>query len=315
MHDQVEIVQQRPGRDVAGNEAGGVVEQDGKLSQSDRLAGKLASRSTALDHLFDAIGGQLRVERRGQRSGSILRGWFWKRELSRTPCFDFLRRKQVRCFVHLPHRGVVYFRPGVGDRGQLQRVRCWRRGRLFLHVSERRHRQRDLFLRVHIKQGIQLRVDKSDYQLRGKTERGRHGEQVGEHGAVVPTKVAIGAGTIFPGVAPVGAGGNDENRSGGRRRVGGHCVHYDLTVVARAQLAQPELSGAEVINPRRQSWKVLANNVEFDLVERPGTSRGPEKYLAAGIFAALGDAGGEEQELRELVEAGNPLGFGRGDRS
>jgi len=78
----------------------------------------------------------------------------------------------------------------------------------------------------------------------------------------------------------------------------------------RAQAAQAELGGCEVIDASLQVGKITANQIKLDLVERPGAGGGAKVEFAAGIFSPAGDAGGEVQELGRRFQIERCVGLG-----
>src|SRR5690349_11356020 len=76
-------------------------------------------------------------------------------------------------------------------------------------MAEGYERKGNLTLWIDIQQSVHICVQESADQLGRHSKSRGDREQVGEKGAIIPAKVSIGSGLIFPGIAPVGAGTND----------------------------------------------------------------------------------------------------------
>ena len=166
------------------------------------------------------------------------------------------------------------------------------RGRLLM--PDRNQREYHLTFGVEAEQFINLRVDKPGQNLGRKIRGFGYRQKIGQDGAIIPAEVAIGAGAVFPGVAPVGAGANDDYRSVGDRWFAARGLDQRLPEVARPQLAQAELGDAEVVDASRKpastgagqsfTWKIGADDVEFDFVECARcTLRREKKFLPARV--------------------------------
>jgi len=79
-----------------------------------------------------------------------------------------------------------------------------------------------------------------------------NGEHVGQDGAVIPSEMTVSAGAVFPGVAPVSARANDDDRRMSYRGVAGRGLNQNLPEVAGAKLAQSEFRSSKVIHARRK---------------------------------------------------------------
>src|SRR5260370_13087045 len=97
--------------------------------------------------------------------------------------------------------------------------------------------------------------------------------------------MAVGAGLILPGIAPVGASADDGERrvSDGRFAAGG--LDQYAAIVSGTQLAQAKLGGSEVVDAGLKLGEVAAAEVELDLVERSGAGGDAKIDLAARIFS------------------------------
>src|SRR4029077_15874979 len=137
-------------------------------------------------------------------------------------------------------------------------------------MTQGHEREGHLALGVYIQQAVYRRVHKPAHYFGGQAQGGGDGQPVREPRGVVPAKMAIGAGLILPGIAPVGAGADDgEGRvSDGRFAAGG--LDQDAAIVSGAQMAQAKLGGSEVIDAGLKVDEVAADEVELDLVERSG---------------------------------------------
>src|SRR5215468_2832560 len=122
--------------------------------------------------------------------------------------------------------------------------------------------------------------------------------------------MAIRPRTIFPGVAPVGScEDHDERRvSDGFLRGGG--IDDDFAIVACAQLAEAEFGGTEVVDTRRQIWKILACQIQFNFVESSRAGRCTKKGLTPGELLAPRYSRRKVEELSEVFERGNLLAPG-----
>src|SRR5207302_7652015 len=142
----------------------------------------------------------------------------------------------------------------------------------------------------------------------GRKMRGiGHRQEIGKDGAVIPSEVAIGAGAIFPGIAPVRAGTNDYYRSLRNGLIVGRGFYQCLAEVAGSQLAQAELGHAEMIDASRKAGRIArtgrsvtrkigADDVEFDFVEGPGACRRAKKSFSLLVFLTANDSRGTEEE-------------------
>src|ERR1700682_60836 len=115
-------------------------------------------------------------------------------------------------------------------------------------MAERHERESHLALRIYIEQAIHGVVYESAYYFCRQAQRGADGQKVGEQGAVVPAEVAVGTVLILPGVAPVGGGADDGQRSVSDGWFGSRGFDQDAAIVSGAQAAQTELGGGEVID-------------------------------------------------------------------
>src|SRR5437899_418819 len=87
-------------------------------------------------------------------------------------------------------------------------------------MTQGHQREGHLTLGIYIEQAVYRRVHKTADYLGGQAQGGGDGQQVGQQRAVVPAEMAIGAGLIRPGIAPVGAGAADGDRRVDDRRKG-----------------------------------------------------------------------------------------------
>ena len=118
--------------------------------------------------------------------------------------------------------------------------------------------------------------------------------------------MAVAAGVIFPGIAPVGAGADDRYWGVCDGRVVARGFHQRLTEIAGSELAQTELGGAEMVDAGREARRVLdawhssarkitADDVEFDFVKGSGASGGAKKGFSLRMFLAPNNPCRKEQ--------------------
>src|ERR1700693_5923390 len=127
--------------------------------------------------------------------------------------------------------------------------------------------------------------------------------------------MAIGAGLILPGIAPVGAGANDGQRRVSDSRFAAGGLDEDAAIVSGAQLAQSELGRGEVIDAGSKigdfATNVATDQVELNLIERSGAGGRAEIDFAARIFSLPGDARGKVQELGYGLQIRRCISLGR----
>ena len=171
---------------------------------------------------------------------------------------------------------------------------------------------------VEAEQLIDLSVDEPGHNPGRKMRGFGHRQKIGKDGAVIPSEVAIGAGAIFPGVAPVSASTNNYYRSVRNGWIAGRGFDQCLAEVAGSQLAQAELGDAEMVDASRKTGRIFdagqsftrqigADDVEFDFVEGAGARGGAEKSFSLLVFLAPNDPRREEEELRQGLEIGHGL--------
>src|ERR1700730_3719927 len=130
--------------------------------------------------------------------------------------------------------------------------------------------------------------------------------------------MAVGAGVILPGVAPVGAGADDRDRGMRHARIFAGSINKGLSEISGSKLAQTEFGGTEMVDAggkaRRvlDAWdssagKIRADDIEFDFVEGAGTGGSAKESFSLRMLLAADDSGGEEQELRQRFEIGDGL--------
>src|SRR6202030_2320168 len=120
--------------------------------------------------------------------------------------------------------------------------------------------------------------------------------------AVVPAKMAVGAGLIFPGVAPVGASANDSERGVGDGRFAAGGFEEYAAIISGAQFAEAEFCRGEMIGTGIEAGQVAANEIELDFVERSGAAERAKVDFAASIVSLAGDAGGEIEKLGHRLQ-------------
>src|SRR6266852_7052094 len=160
-------------------------------------------------------------------------------------------------------------------------------------VAKSYKREGHFTLGIDVQQAIHAGVDEAAHDPGRQTEGGGNSEQVGEESAVVPAEMAVGAGLIFPGVAPAGAGANDGERGVGDGGFAAGGFEEDTTVISWAQEAEAEFGGGEVIDAGIEVSEGTANEIELDLIERAGAGGGAKKDFASGILSLAGEACGE----------------------
>ena len=228
------------------------------------------------------------------------------------PRFHFLGGIEKRGGVHFSHERIIHFalreRDGFeAKRGNLPRG--WRRESG--DVAEIYQGEGDFTLGINIQKAIDASIDEAANHPGWQTQGGGDGQLVREESAVVPAEMAIAAGLILPGVAPVDAGANDGEWRVGDGGFAGGGFDEDATIVSGAQSAQAELGGGEVIDAGIEVSEGTANEIELDLVERAGAGGGAKVEFTARIFSLAGDAGGEVEELGHRLQIRRGIGVGR----
>src|SRR5580692_3003446 len=79
-------------------------------------------------------------------------------------------------------------------------------------MAEGYHRKGYLAVRMDIQQPVHVCVHESADHLGRYAKSCADGQQIGQESAVIPAKVTISTGLIFPRIAPVRAGRNDGER-------------------------------------------------------------------------------------------------------
>ncbi len=120
-------------------------------------------------------------------------------------------------------------------------------------MPNRNQRECHFTFGVEAEQLVDLRVDEPGHNPGRKFRGLRYRHKIGEDGAVVPSEMAIGAGAIFPRVAPVRSGTDDGDRSVGNRWIAARGFDQRLPKVTRPQLAQAELSDTEMVDASRKA--------------------------------------------------------------
>src|SRR5215813_5153970 len=119
--------------------------------------------------------------------------------------------------------------------------------------------------------------------------------------------MAIRPGTIFPGVAPVRTGEDHDEGGMSDSFLGAGRIDNHFAIVPRAQLTESEFGGTEVVEARRQIGKILACQIQFNLVESSGAGRCTKKGLTTGELLAPRYSGRKEEELSDVFEGWNLL--------
>src|SRR5579863_2492609 len=114
--------------------------------------------------------------------------------------------------------------------------------------------------------------------------------------------MAIRARLVFPGIAPVGASTDDNEWRVGNGRLGGGRFDQHSAAITSAQPAQTKVGGSKVIQPSFEVGQGAASEIEFDFVERTGTSRCAEIKLATGIGAAARNPCRKIEQLADRVK-------------
>ncbi len=148
-------------------------------------------------------------------------------------------------------------------------------------------------LGIDVQQTIDAGVHEAAHHFGWQTEGGGDGEQVGEESAIVPPEMTVRAGLILPGIAPISAGANDDQRGVGDGGLAAGRFEQDAAIISGAQPPQAELGGGKVIDAGFEVGEAAANQVELDLVERAGAGSRAKVDLAAGMFPFAGDSRGE----------------------
>ena len=102
--------------------------------------------------------------------------------------------------------------------------------------------------------------------------------------------MAVGAVLIFPGIAPVGGGADDGQRTMRDIEIIGRGFDRTLRKSPARSLRKSEFSGGEMIDASFEVREIAADQIEFDLVERSGAGGGTEVYFATRIFSVPGDS-------------------------
>ncbi len=193
--------------------------------------------------------------------------------------------------MHFAHERIIHLALGERHGFEMQRrYFCRRWWQESGGVTESYKGEGHFTLGIDIQQAVHVGVHEAAHDPGGQTQGGGDGEQVGEERPVVPAEMAVGAGLIFPGVAPVGAGANDGEWRVCDRRFPAGGFDEDAPIVSRAQPAQAELGRSKVIDAGRQVRKVAANQIQLDFVERSRASC-RAKVTASRSGAALVSAG------------------------
>src|SRR6266571_3272321 len=189
---------------------------------------------------------------------------------------------QRRGSVHFAYEGIVNLAPRERDsfeaeKGDLRRGLRRQSG----DVAERHQGEGHLTLGINVQQAIDFRVQEAAHHFGWQPQGGADSKQVREQSAVVPAEMAIGAGPIFPSVAPVDAGADDGKRRMryGRFTAGG--FEEDAAIISGPQFSQAEVRGGEVVDAGPKVGEVTANQIKLDLVERSSAGRGAKVDLAA----------------------------------
>src|SRR6476660_9037568 len=103
-------------------------------------------------------------------------------------------------------------------------------------MSDRDDGERHFAVAIEAEQSANLRVDESGDDARGKLQRVCNCEHVGEDRAVVPSKMTVSAGAVFPRIPPVSARANDDDRRMSYGGVVGSSLHQSLPEIAGAKL-------------------------------------------------------------------------------
>src|ERR1700719_1929246 len=109
--------------------------------------------------------------------------------------------------------------------------------------------------------------------------------------------MAVGARVIFPRIAPVGASADDRYWCMGHSRIAACGFDERLAKIARPELAQTELGGAERVDARRKAGRILyaghrparkigADHVEFDFIKCAGAGGGTKEGFSLRMFLA-----------------------------
>jgi len=216
-----------------------------------------------------------------------------------------------RSGVYFSHERIVHFALREGDGFEAKRGSFrgrWRRESR--DVAEGYEGESHLTMGIDVQQAIDTGIHKAAHHTGRQTEGAGNGEQVGEQSAVVPAEMTVGAGLIFPGVAPVGAGANDTKRGVGDGGFTASGFEEDAAIISGSQAAQAELGRGEVIDASIQVSEAPANEIELDFVERSSAGGGAKVDFAAGMAPLAGDAGGEIEELGHSFQIRRCIGMG-----
>ena len=102
---------------------------------------------------------------------------------------------------------------------------------------------------------------------------------------------------ILPRVAPVRARADKQSRGAGHRRFLTTGLDEYLPIISRAEAAQGEVVGAEMVNSSRQVGELPTHQIEVDMVEGAGAGCGAKIHLPASVCPAFGDTSRKKQEL------------------
>ncbi len=221
MHDQVKIVELLAGRlkEVSRKASRSVVENGRKLCQSDgcRLIER-SGRTAAQDHLLDRVL-RLFFFRQGLQSHSLGRRNARRNDRLLPPLSYFLYGRKRRRIMHLKHGGIFDLAMRKRDRFQAECMTFtgrWRR--TVRSVPDRYEAQGNLAPGIEIEHAIHIGIHEPKHDLGGQSRSRRNGRHIRQQGAIVPTKMAIGACLILPGVPPVRPGANDGHGRANHRR-------------------------------------------------------------------------------------------------
>jgi len=92
-------------------------------------------------------------------------------------------------------------------------------------------------LGIKVQQAVDFCVHEAAHHLRRQPQSSGDSQQVGEHRAVVPAEMAVGAGLIFPSIPPVNAGTGYDNRRVNNGVIARSSFDEDASIISGAKPA------------------------------------------------------------------------------
>ncbi len=77
-------------------------------------------------------------------------------------------------------------------------------------------------------------------------------------------------------------------------------------VVAGSEPAEREILWTEMVDARIEAGQIAADQIEIDVLKRPGAGGGPEERLASRVTPFLGDPGRKQEKASQGFKVGDP---------